>query len=297
MPGPTSTSLCGSGRACNLDEAYEFFGDLGMLSIARSDKDKGSPSTNASNLNTLIAFGKTRRATRSSTNFGAARGKTVFVSVLGNAHPNKFIPMERGLLGNHTACTKERFRVCLVAAAPRHAALSRDSTVKAGTSPWTWLPLTPQQAHAFGWEKFFNQPNKAREDRLPEDQARIEGEADAHGAAFDGPVGNTSSSFPMASRPGCGIGARAPLPCGPNFAFQLAGTWTIRQATTKLLRRRLQNSFRTIHMRTFHSMQMLARSCWGTRSSKALPRSSVHMTRPSLRFKQMLPGRKGYLRP
>lgn len=172
------------GRACNLDEAYEFFGDLGMLSTARSDKDKGSPSTNASTLNTLIACGKTRRATRSSTNFGAARGKTVSVSVLGNAHPNKFIPMERGLLGNHTACTKERFTVCLDAAAPRHAALSRDSTVKAGTSPWTWLPLTPQQAHAFGWEKFFNQPNKAREGRLPEDQASIEGEGRCARSSF-----------------------------------------------------------------------------------------------------------------
>ena len=73
-----------------------------------------------------------------------------------------------------------------------------------------------------------------------------------------GQWGDTSSSFPMASSPGCGIGARAPLLCGPNFAFQLAGTWTIRQPTSKLLRRRLQNSFWTIHMRTFHSMQMLA---------------------------------------
>ena len=254
------------GRACNLDEAYEFFGDLGMLSTARSDKDKGSPSTNASTLNTLIACGKTRRATRSSTNFGAARGKTVSVSVLGNAHPNKFIPMERGLLGNHTACTKERFTVCLDAAAPRHAALSRDSTVKAGTSPWTWLPLTPQQAHAFGWEKFFNQPNKAREGRLPEDQASIEGEADAHGAAFDGPVRGYIIELPD------GVESR--------LRYRRTSATSVRTEFRTVLgpnlRIRLQNSFWTIHMRTFHSMQMLARSCWGTRSSKALPRSSVH---------------------
>ena len=203
--------------------------------------------------------------------------------------------MERGLLGNHTACTKERFTVCLDAAAPRHAAQCRDSTVKAGTSPWTWLPLTPQQAHAFGWEKYFNQPNKAREGRLPEDQATIEGEADAHGAAFDGPMGGYIIELPdgVESR----LRYRRTSATSVRTEFQLAGTWTIRQPTSKLLRRRLQNSFWTIHMRTFHSMQMLARSFWGTRSSKALPRSSVHMTRPSLRFKSMLPGKKEYLLP
>ena len=175
------------GRACNLDEAYEFFEGLGMLSAASSGKDK-SPSVYASTLNTLIACGKTRRATRTSASFGAVRGKTVSVSVLGNTHPSKFIIMERGMLGNHTACTKERFTVCLDYAAAFHSALSRHGGEGSDGSNWSWLPLTRQQAEVFGWERLLDSPSVAVEEGLREDCSIVNTEEDgAHGAIIEGP--------------------------------------------------------------------------------------------------------------
>ena len=97
-----------SGRAFNLDEAYEFWDGLGLLTTGRGGGDKDrAPVVHASTLNTLIGGGKTRRATRTSTTFGESRGKRVSVSLLGNGHPGKFIAMDRGIVGNHAACTKE----------------------------------------------------------------------------------------------------------------------------------------------------------------------------------------------
>ncbi|CAK0876195.1 unnamed protein product, partial [Prorocentrum cordatum] len=112
------------GRAFNLDEAYEFWGGLGLLATGEKDR---APTVHASTLNTLIASGKTRRATRTSATFGESRGKRVSVSLLGNGHPGKFIAMDRGIVGNHTACTKERFVACIDQAAARHAALPAGS--------------------------------------------------------------------------------------------------------------------------------------------------------------------------
>ena len=139
------------GRAFNLDEAYEFWGHLDLTGKPRGEKD-GAPSVSASTVNTLISSGKTRRATRTSTNFGESRGWSVSISILGNGHPEKFIPMDRGSLGSHTAATKERFLICLDHSTARHAALPSNMQLPSGVSPWTWLPLLPQQAKTFGWE-------------------------------------------------------------------------------------------------------------------------------------------------
>ena len=97
-----------SGRAFNLDEAYEFWDGLGLLTTGRGGGDKDrAPVVHASTLNTLIGGGKTRRATRTSTTFGESRGKRASASLLGNGRPGKFIAMDRGIVGNHAACTKE----------------------------------------------------------------------------------------------------------------------------------------------------------------------------------------------
>ena len=62
----TALRLC-FGQAFNLDEAYEFLENL-SLPGSRSDKGKDSSvNANASTLNTLLARGKTKRATRTST--------------------------------------------------------------------------------------------------------------------------------------------------------------------------------------------------------------------------------------
>lgn len=147
------------GQAFNLDEAYEFLENLSLLG-SRSDKAKdASLNAHASTLNTLLARGKTKRATRTSTSFEASRTQHVSLSVLGNGHPTKLIRMERNLEGQHTAATKERFLVCVDASVPRHESLSPDM-LGADTSlqAWTWLPLTPLQAAIFGWSGLLNNP-------------------------------------------------------------------------------------------------------------------------------------------
>ena len=171
-----------------------------MTGQARSVKD-GAPSTNASIVNTLIASGKTRRATRSSTNFGESRGKTVSISIVGNGHPSKFIAIDRGMVGNHTACTKERFLIALDRASARHAALPQDTELPEGVKRFTWLPLTPQQASVFSWERFFEAPSQADEaglepdegvDDVDEEDAVIQCMGPVHGYKIDLPDGTES---------------------------------------------------------------------------------------------------------
>ena len=150
------------GVGANLDEAYEFLEGLGLLS-AKADQ-KSSPGVHASTLNLLMQSGKTRRATRTSTSFGQARDKHVSLSILGNAHPSKMVPLERSLIGNHTAATKERMLFCLDAAVPRHADLPADCNLGADVSSWTWLPLTLHTATVYGWEMYYNSPERASSD-------------------------------------------------------------------------------------------------------------------------------------
>jgi hypothetical protein len=156
------------GRAFNLDEAYEFWGHLDLLGKVRGDKE-AAPSVHASTWNTLVSSGKTRRATRSSTNFGGSRSMPVSISIVGNGHPEKFIAMDRGMVGCHTAASKERFLICLDHSTARHAALPADLQLPVGVPAWTWLPLTPQQALAFGWEKFYAAPDEAAKEELEPD--------------------------------------------------------------------------------------------------------------------------------
>ena len=177
------------GRAFNLDEAYEFWGHLDLTGKPRGDKD-GAPSVHASS-------GKTRRATRSSTNFGESRGKPVSISINGNGHPEKFIPMDRGMTGSHTACTKERFLFfCLDHSTARHAALPAEMQLPEGDPAWTWLLLLPQHAEVFGWEAFFDDPNAAEASQL--ETADSQGNVGEYGLPIEsvGPAGGYKLFFP-----------------------------------------------------------------------------------------------------
>ena len=177
------------GVGANLDEAYEFLDGLGMLS-AKADQ-KSSPGVHASTLNLLIGSGKTRRATRTSTSFGQSRAKHVALSIVGNAHPTKMIPLERGLIGNHTAATKERVLFCLDTPVPRHAPLPADVSLGAGVSVWTWLPLTVHTATVFGWSMFYNSPERAED---LEEGDPVENSFDA--IDFIGPAEGYKLNFP-----------------------------------------------------------------------------------------------------
>ncbi|CAK0881862.1 unnamed protein product, partial [Prorocentrum cordatum] len=128
------------------------------LGIATKDK---TFSANASLLNSLLLSGKTKRATRTSANFGASRGKTASISILGNAHPDTAIPMGRGCPGPRAAVTKVRFVFCLDRVVTRHAPLPEGGPLEAGNVGWTWLPLAAQQAAVYGWDRFKDDPAAA----------------------------------------------------------------------------------------------------------------------------------------
>ena len=181
------------GNAMNLDEAYGFLDGLGLLG-PRNEKDR-TPSVNASTLNCLIQSGKTRRSTRTGVSYGGeGRDRHVSLSILGNGHPSKLIPMERGSVGCHTAATKERFLFCLDRAVVRHAALPDDCALPGGVTAWTWLPLTSQQAQSFGWQMYWQSPKRAEEDGLAGDDAV--GEVTQADATFVGPSGGYAIQLP-----------------------------------------------------------------------------------------------------
>ncbi len=52
---------------------------------------------------------------------------------------------------------------CLDEAEPRHAPLAEDSALPEDNEPWTWLPLAPQQAAIFGWQRYEGSPEAAQE--------------------------------------------------------------------------------------------------------------------------------------
>ena len=296
------------GRAFNLDEAYELWGHLDLTAKSRGEKD-GAPSVHASTLNTLISSGKTRRATRSSTNFGESRGTPVSISIVGNGHPTKFIPLDRGMVGCHTAATKERFLIAVDHASARHADLPADTTlpqgaygwkgggVKAirfmlgapkkhphgtrgrvrevcsyreaervgrvvwvikgyrwcrcgtgarwvnsgpppfaspfsrtveGVKPWTWLPLTPQQAAVFLWESYFDDPDRAHEAGLEQD-ALEDGSDDGDGEMrFRGPRGGYKLGFPDGNETRL---RHVVTPSGLRTEFPISSRWLLPDPT------------------------------------------------------------------
>ncbi|CAJ1456563.1 unnamed protein product [Effrenium voratum] len=212
------------GQAFNLDEAYEFLESLSLLG-SRGDKAKDSSvNAHASTLNTLLARGKTKRATRTSTSYEASRTQRVSLSFLGNGHPGKLIPMERNLEGQHTAATKERFLLCVDVSVPRHESLSPDMLAADDSLPaWTWLPLTPLQAAIFGWTGILNNPG------------HFEGQEPGLENIEEGDEG-----FPAVLPNGVRSRIRyvydsAPAPAGPSVAvrteWRISGRWQVRDQT------------------------------------------------------------------
>ncbi|CAK0828249.1 unnamed protein product, partial [Prorocentrum cordatum] len=128
--------------------------------------------------------------------FGESRGKRVSVSLLGNGHPGKFIAMDRGIVGNHTACTKERFVACIDQAAARHAALPAGSRLPRGVSAWAWLPLAPQQAQTFNWETYLDAPEAAAQYLERDAETGEASAANSQARSFVGPAGGYKVEFP-----------------------------------------------------------------------------------------------------
>ena len=102
----------------------------------------------------------------------------VSASLLGNGHSAKFMAMDRGTVGNHTACTKERFVIYIDHATRRHAALPAESRL-----------LTLQQARTFGWVALLDAPAAAQAPRVGEGRRSGRG------------VGSTFSGWRLRGRP------------------------------------------------------------------------------------------------
>ena len=177
------------GRAHNLDEAYEFWDGLSLTGPARSDKDRATI-VHASTLNALVEIGKKRRATTTSASVARHLESSFHFRSLEMVIPAKVVPMDRAMVGNHTACTKERFIFCLDRAVARHAALPDDCELRDGATAWTWLPLTSQQAPVCKWSRFIDNPAEARthlSECVPEESAQTTGEQE--GVEFIAPGG------------------------------------------------------------------------------------------------------------
>lgn len=139
-------------------EAYEMLESLSLLGCPGDRARSAAVNPHASTLNTLIQRGKTKRATRTSTTYQGNSSQHISLSILANAH-SKIIAMERGLQGQHTAATKERFLLCVDDSVARHDALPQSMLDTDPNLPnWTWLPLTPLQAAIFGWTDLVGNP-------------------------------------------------------------------------------------------------------------------------------------------
>ena len=77
------------------------------------------------------------------------------------------LAVERGLVGNHVAATKERSLYCAGAAAKRHEDLPADFVLNHDQPRWTWLPLTAKLADSFGWSSYYQAPEVAAERLTP----------------------------------------------------------------------------------------------------------------------------------
>lgn len=174
----------------NVDEGYPFMQAFGWMQEAKGSNQTGTcPSQNASKLNTLIGTGKIQRDTKTSGNFGGSQVGSVNVQVIGNVHWLMLMHLERGSFGCDVQQAKARAVYVAGSASKRHAELPSDFILPESVpSRWTWLPLTPRLATAFGWAKFHQKPDVAATD-LAECTPEENFEAGKPGYHYIGPCG------------------------------------------------------------------------------------------------------------
>jgi hypothetical protein len=214
------------------DELYGFNACFG-LGGDEDSKGKAGPNKHASTLNTLLNTGKTQRDTRHSGHHGSSATKPVNVAVVGNTHWKTFIGMERGLVGNHVQCTKERFVVTAGEACRRHDALPLDFVLPPDVpSRWTWLPLNGRLAKAFGCGDLYQQPALAAQilEECPAEE-NLEYARDMH--VYVGPPGG----YVMKLRDGVSIrvrytGTEADL----VTQYRISARWKLPPPTANLLK-------------------------------------------------------------
>ena len=102
------------GRMLNIDEVYSLLADLGLTSESRrkSNAPTASPVNEfAGHLNRALQFGESSHVTKTAGAYGSATDDPATWSLFGNMHTQMALLMERGEIGNHTGCLKERFLI------------------------------------------------------------------------------------------------------------------------------------------------------------------------------------------
>ena len=216
----------------------ENFSLMGAAPKISASSERSVINSHASTLNTLVAQGRTKRATRTSTSYGeGVKSKHISLSVLGNGHPSKFIGMERGLIGNRTACTKERFLIVVDTSVARHDALPPHADVP-NAQRWTWLPLTSLQATIFGWEDVLNNPAGWKGKASDGTDDAEDAEASEEGIETEGPL----RGYPMTLPDG--------VPSRVRYVVARDGAWVV------LIRITFLRGIRVYHLPMHHCLEL-----------------------------------------
>ena len=152
------------GILINLDEAYDMLTSFGLLNDDRKGGARGAGSgvnPHQSIFNKLAQYGQASRATKSAGAYGGNDAPTVSVGITGNIHHSMYVPMERGEIGGHHACAKERLLVCTGEVVQPHAALPANYAMPAGHSKWKWVPLVRPVAKILRLSECFENPEQA----------------------------------------------------------------------------------------------------------------------------------------
>ena len=151
------------GRLANIDEVYATFSEFGLVQDNNSCKQGSSSNLAAVNnhagtFNRFLQFGECARATKTAGSYGGGHVDPVSFGMGGNMHPGVGVPMERGEIGNHTGCTKERF---LMFAAPRvqpHEDLPENYVMPDDVEKHLWVELDEELADMSGLGDAFADP-------------------------------------------------------------------------------------------------------------------------------------------
>lgn len=83
----------------------------------------GGVNPHAGVLDRFLQFGESSRSTKTAGFYGEGNLLDVSFVLLGNAHPEVMVPMERGEVGSHTGQTKERMSFYMAPRVQPHDAL------------------------------------------------------------------------------------------------------------------------------------------------------------------------------
>lgn len=157
------------GRMLNVDEVYSHFADLGLTPESR--KKSGAPAASpvnefAGSFNRAFQFGESSHVTKTAGAYGRASDAPTTWSLLGNMHPQMGVLMERGEIGNHTGCLKERLWLYGSRRVQPHADIPTDYTLPQGVQRWIWVDLDQELAEMSGLGSIFGDPAAASQSDL-----------------------------------------------------------------------------------------------------------------------------------